>query len=76
MQTQTIWTYGHKHDVKYTESVRQVPTDVEAFTINRGYCHTEHDTIFRAMLLHSTFILYIGSRKFMLQFLTIRLIGT
>lgn len=66
MQTQTIWTYGHKYDVKYTESMRQISTDVKAFTINRGYCHTEYDTIFRAMLLYSTRILYIRSRKFAL----------
>lgn len=64
MQTQTIWTYGHKYDVKYIESVRQISTDVKAFTINRDYCYTEHDTIFRAMLLHSTLVLYIGSRKY------------
>lgn len=66
MQTQTIWTDGNKYDVKCIESVRQISTDVKAFTINRDYCHTEHDTIFRAMLLHSTLILHIGSRKFVL----------
>jgi len=71
VQSQTIWTYGHKHDIKHIESVWQVSTDVEAFTINRDYCYTEHDTIFRAMLLHGTLVLYIRSRKFTLRFLII-----
>jgi len=64
MQTQTVGTYGYEYNIKHTKSLRQISTDVKTFTIDRGYCYTKHDTIFRAMLLYSTFIFYIGSRKF------------
>jgi len=46
MQTQTIWTYGYEYNIKHTKSLRQISTDVETFTIDRGYCYTKHDTIF------------------------------
>lgn len=64
MQIETVGTYGHEHDVKCTESVRRISTDVEALAFDRGHCYTEHDTIFRVVLLHSTLILHVGSRKF------------
>lgn len=65
MQAETaIRTYGYEYDVERAESLRQVSADVETFTVDRGDRHTKHDTILRAVLLHSTFILHVGSREF------------